>query len=76
MVQMENSKFFEKDLDIVENIVPVCPNCHRKLHNADAKIVMNMLRIYHDNTDKEKLIRKGIFVDIDTLARFYGIEGE
>jgi hypothetical protein len=74
MVQMENSKFFEKDVDVLENIIPVCPNCHRKLHNADPKTVMRMLQTYYNKSDKEKLMRKGIFVDIDTLARFYGIE--
>lgn len=76
MVQMENSKFFEKDVDILENIIPLCPNCHRKIHNADKETVMKMLKLYYDNSDKQKLIRKGIFVDIDTLARFYGIEGD
>lgn len=76
MVQMENSKFFEKDVDVVENIVPVCPNCHRKIHNADKDTIMKMLNIYYNNSDKKELIRKGIFVDIETLARFYGIEGD
>ncbi len=76
MIQMENSKFFEKDIDIAENIIPVCPNCHRKLHNADKNTVLKMLKLYYDNADKKTLIRKGIFVDIETLERFYGIEGE
>lgn len=76
MVQMENSKFFEKDVDVIENIIPLCPNCHRKIHNADKATVMKMLRLYYDNSNKRELIRKGIFVDIDTLARFYGIEEE
>ena len=76
MIQMENSKFFEKDVDIVENIVPICPNCHRKIHNADKGTIMKMLNLYYNNSDKRELIRKGIFVDIETLARFYGIEGD
>ncbi|MDR1027593.1 MAG: HNH endonuclease [Rickettsiales bacterium] len=76
MVQKENAKFFEKSVDVVENIIPVCPNCHRKLHNADAKVVLDMLRVYYANTEKQERQRKGIFVDIDTLASFYGIEGD
>ncbi len=76
MIQMENSKFFEKDIDIVENIIPVCPNCHRKLHNADKNTVLKMLKMYYNNVDRNVLMRKGIFVDIETLERFYGIEGE
>lgn len=76
MVQMENSKFFEKDVDVVENIIPVCPNCHRKIHNADKNTVLKMLNLYYNNSNRRELIRKGIFVDIETLARFYGIEGD
>lgn len=73
MIQMENSKFFNHDIDIIENIIPVCPICHRKLHNANGDIVYKMLEIYYQNTNKETLIKKGIFVDIETLSRFYGI---
>lgn len=74
MIQMENSKFFNHDIDIIENLIPVCPICHRKLHNANNDIVYKMLETYYNNTTKETLIKKGIFVDIETLARFYGIE--
>lgn len=73
MIQMENAKFFNHDIDIVENIIPVCPICHRKLHNANNDIVYKMLKTYYQNADKKVLIQKGIFVDIETLARFYGI---
>ncbi|GHT34074.1 hypothetical protein FACS189427_00750 [Planctomycetales bacterium] len=74
MIQMENSKFFQNDVDVAENIIPVCPNCHRKLHNADTKTVSEMVKLYCDTRDKKELMRKGIFVDIDTMFRFYGIE--
>lgn len=74
MIQIGNSKFFNHDIDIIENLIPVCPICHRKLHNANSDAVYKMLEIYYKNTNKEILIKKGVFVDIETLARFYGIE--
>lgn len=76
MVQMQNGKFFKNDVDIVENIIPVCPNCHRKLHHGDDKTVSEMLEFYGQHWDKKALIRNGIFVDIETLKNFYGIEGD
>ena len=76
MIQMENSKFFEKDVDVEENIIPLCPNCHRKIHNGDKATVLKMLNEYYKNSNKQALMRKGIFVDIETLERFYGIEGD
>ena len=74
MIQMENSKFFQNDIDIIENLIPVCPNCHRKLHNADTAIVRNLIDIFYNHIDKNTLIKKGIFIDKDTLYKFYGIE--
>lgn len=76
MIQMENAKFFQHDIDIVENIIPVCPNCHKKLHNANSEIVKTMVRQYCDNVDKKSLIKKGVFVDVETLLNFYGISEE
>jgi len=76
MIQLENAKFFQHDIDILENIIPVCPNCHKKLHNANSEIVEFMVRQYCTNVDKKSLIKKGIFVDVETLLNFYGISEE
>ena len=73
IIKLEHSSLFNNDLDIVENIIPLCPNCHRKLHNADEATVAKMLNLIYNNLDKKIWIRKGIFVDIDTLCSFYGL---
>ncbi len=74
VIQIENSKLFEKSLDVIENIIPLCPNCHRKIHNAENKIVGEMLKIIYNKLDKKALMKKGIFTDLNTLASFYGLE--
>jgi len=76
MIQLKNSKHFGNSLDVVENLIPVCPNCHRKLHFANTETLINMIKIFYKNMNKKEFIRKGIFVDINTLLRFYGIEEE
>ncbi len=73
VIQLEHFSLFNNDLDIMENIIPLCPNCHRKLHNAEESVVAKMLRVIYENIDKKAWIRKGIFVDIDTLCSFYGL---
>ena len=73
VIKLEHSALFNNDLDIVENIIPLCPNCHRKLHNADEATVAKMLDFIYEHLDKKTWIRKGIFVDIDTLCSFYGL---
>lgn len=74
IIQMENSKFFKNSLDVVENIIPLCPNCHCKLHNAESKEVMKMLDVIYRNIDKKAFMKQGIFVDENTLRSFYGLE--
>ncbi|MDR0831249.1 MAG: HNH endonuclease [Prevotellaceae bacterium] len=74
LIQMENSKLFKNSLDVLENIIPLCPNCHRKIHNAEEKDVVNMLKTIYKKIDKKQFIKQGIFVDINTLGSFYGIE--
>ena len=57
----------------MENLIPLCPNCHRKLHNATESTVAKMLQLIYTNINKKEWIRKGIFVDIETLSSFYGL---
>ncbi len=74
MIQISQAKHFEKDIDIVENLIPLCPNCHRKLHNGNNDLVKELIRLFYKKSNKEDLQKKGIFVDITTLGNFYGIE--
>ena len=74
IIQMENSKFFKNSLDVVENVIPLCPNCHCKLHNAESKEVIKMLDIIYSNIDKKAFMKQGIFVDENILRSFYGLE--
>lgn len=37
LIPMFQQKNFDFSLDIVENIVTLCPNCHREVHFADNK---------------------------------------
>jgi hypothetical protein len=74
IIQMGNSKFFKNSLDVVENVIPLCPNCHCKLHNAESKEVIKMIDVIYANIDKKAFIKQGIFVDENTLRSFYGLE--
>lgn len=73
VIKLEHSQLFNSDLDIVDNLIPLCPNCHRKIHNAEDSAVAGMLRTIYSHIDKKAWIKKGIFIDIDTLASFYGL---
>ncbi|MDR0820616.1 MAG: HNH endonuclease [Endomicrobium sp.] len=76
IIKLEHSHLFNNDIDIRENMIPLCPNCHRKLHNVQNNIVKNLLIKMYSGIDKKAWIKKGIFVDINTLGSFYGLEGD
>jgi hypothetical protein len=74
IIKLEHSHLFKNDIDIKENMIPICPNCHRKLHNAQDEIVKDLLMKIYDGIDKKAWIKNGIFVDMNTLGSFYGLE--
>ncbi|MBY0063556.1 HNH endonuclease [Priestia aryabhattai] len=61
---------FELTIDIKENIVALCPNCHRLLHhstNDDKEKIL--LKLWTER--KNLLSKKGIKVDTPTFLKFY-----
>ena len=56
------------NIDIPENVVCLCPSCHREIHNGEdaAKKVVELYEL-----KKNELAKKGINIDIDDLLEFY-----
>lgn len=64
---------FDSNIEVLENYVPLCPNCHRKIHKAVDRERMSILR-YIYNLRKDSLMKKGIEIEKeDELFSFYGI---
>lgn len=64
---------YDLSIDVVENIVCLCPNCHRKIHLAideQKKQLLNPLF----NSKIEELNKVWINLDIETLYHYYWIE--
>lgn len=63
---------FELSIDVVENIVCLCPNCHRRIHLAtDEEKILLIKPLFEKNYDK--LNKVGINVDYSDLLSFYWI---
>ena len=63
---------FDLSIDIVENIVCLCPNCHRKIHLAIDEQKKELLNPLFNNKIRE-LNKVWIEIDINTLYRYYWI---
>lgn len=68
----QHINFLEVDLDRSANIVSLCPNCHRKIHNSEDKEQLQMVNTLLKKK-KDKLEQVGIEVTLTQLKAFYGI---
>lgn len=63
----------EYSLDVLANIVALCPNCHRKIHHAVDEEKNQLLEFLYERR-KEILEQSKIVIPIESLKRLYDIE--
>ncbi len=73
LVQMEFSNDFENSIDVIANLIALCPNCHRKLHHAKDKDRIGDIEYLYAKR-KEQLKAKGINISLTELKNYYNIE--
>ena len=71
VIPMSAQDQFEYSIDVPENIVALCPNCHRKVHlsNMDTRLIMinELLKIIN----VKKLSDRKIDITLDKLKKYY-----
>lgn len=70
IVPMMYQDDFEYSLDCVTNIISVCPNCHRALHNAGFELKKKMLTPLFE-TRKNCLYKSNVQLSLDKLLQMY-----
>ena len=50
IIPVSRKESFTQDLDVVENILCLCPTCHRKIHPSTNDVKENMLKEMMKNT--------------------------
>ena len=58
------------NVDCIENIVSLCPNCHRAIHHGEFNVKLDILKKLYDKK-KADLMRAGLNIDFETLLKFY-----
>lgn len=61
------------NIDIPENVVCLCPSCHREIHNGKDSQT-KIIELF--NLRKDALITKGIHLSIEKMFEYYGIGDE
>jgi predicted HNH restriction endonuclease len=64
---------FEQSLDVIGNIVSLCPNCHRMIHHAKPREKKKLLvQLYQKR--KEELEQSDLHIDLEYLLNVYAIK--
>lgn len=71
---VQNSEFFwnkfQRNIDCFENIVSLCPNCHRAIHYGDWDCKSKLIKVLFEK-QKGKLYRVGIMITLEELLDLY-----
>ena len=73
LIPREFANDFDYPIEIIENYIALCPNCHRKIHlavDAERKHMINILF----NQRKTSLEKHGLIVDKKQLYKYYKID--
>lgn len=72
LIPMGVQRYFANDLDRIENIISLCPNCHRAIHHSDDDRKAEMIElIYKKTEDQLKEVR--IEITLSDLKAAYKI---
>ena len=70
LIPMRYQNQFEQSLDIPENIVALCPNCHRAIHHGSENCKKEILeKLLQDR--KDSLKENGIDIQVNDLTIMY-----
>ena len=72
LVPMEFQGDFEASIDVPENIISLCPNCHRAFHNSVEETKSSVVRKFY-NCRKDLLVQREIEISSERLLEFYKI---
>jgi hypothetical protein len=70
LIPMGKQRIFEYDIDVPENILCLCPNCHRKIHLSEDIARQYIVKLAYESR-KHLLPSRGIQLELLSLLEFY-----
>lgn len=69
-IPMEYQDSFMVSIDVPENILSLCPNCHREFHHADNEVRTSLVKRFFYARENQ-LESRGIYVELQSLIELY-----
>lgn len=73
LIHMSAQSDFKYELDCVQNIVALCPTCHRLLHHGTDKDKEQQIELLHTKR-ADRLAAAKIYLPLVELKKMYGVE--
>lgn len=73
LIPREFANDFDNTIEIIENYVALCPNCHRKIHLATDSERKHLINILY-NQRKDILEKRGLPIEKEQLYKYYKID--
>lgn len=70
LIPMEYQKDFKVSIDVPENIICLCPNCHRAFHNSTWDHMTNLISMFYKQREVG-LKERGINIPLEKVIRYY-----
>lgn len=71
VIPMHAQEDFEYSIDVPENIVALCPNCHRKVHLSNNETKFKIINRLFNIIQKRNLLSRKITITEDKLKEYY-----
>lgn len=72
LIPMNAQDHFENSIDFYDNMISLCPTCHRRIHLAEKEDRKHMIEHFY-NLRKDKYKAHGIEITLEELLSFYDI---
>lgn len=72
-IPREFANDFDDTIEVLENYVALCPNCHRKIHLAVDTERKHMINILY-NKRQQALAKRNLNIDLKTIYSYYDIK--
>lgn len=72
LIPFSERKHFDLSIDVIENMVCLCPNCHRKVHLAIDEEKIELIKKTYERK-KEGLYNVWIDINVNELLEYYRI---
>ena len=73
LIPTEFQDDFEHSIDVPENIISLCPTCHRLFHHASDCEKKEIIEKFFDKRSAALSFERGVMIKKDTLLRYYKV---